>query len=152
MKNNHDKKQRNAELIPKPKEETPASRYRSLVISYLGILARLDRRSIQKTPEPLLDALGVSFSLDKMHGTSVNVKVPLDLGNKEVRQRISELEAFLSRNQTHIPIQSGSKRSRRSLSHLWPKQRKIIEARMKAAQALLVENAVDAPVIEESSP
>jgi len=152
MKDNKKAQQQKEHPVQKPKEETPASRYRTLVISYLGILARIEKRSIQSTPKPLLDSLDVSLLRDKMHGTTVNVKVPKDLGNEEIRQRISELEAFLARNQTHIPIQSGSKRSRRSLSNLWPKQRKIIEARMIAARELLVENAMDVPVIEESSP
>jgi len=128
MKSNQ-KREKRPNGSPPRAEETPVTRYRSLVISYLSILARLDQRSIQKTPEPLLDSLGVSLSKDKMHCTTVSVKVPHALGDEESKRRISELEGFLAKYQEYIPHQTNTHWRR---GHLWPKRRKEMEAKRQA--------------------
>jgi len=149
MKSNQ-KKEKRPNGSPTHAEETPATRYRSLVISYLGILARLDKRSIQNTPEPLLDSLGVLLSTDKMHCTSVSVKVPHPLDGEEFKRRIIELEGFLAKYQDCIPVQTHTHWRR---GHLWPKRKKEMEAKRheeeakkRLADVLSEENPLDEAV------
>ncbi len=149
MKNNQKKEKGHNGPSPH-KEETPVIRYRSLVVSYLSILARIEKRSIQDTPQPLLDSLGVSLSTDRIHCTTMSVKFPDALGKEDLERRISRLNAFIAENQAYIPPETKSRLRPGSFNGMWPKQKKIMEAKMKAARELLVEKANDVPAIEEA--
>jgi len=131
MKNNQ-KKREQKNHDSKDKDESPLGRYRSLAVCCLGLVAKIEKKSIKELPQPLLDSLGVSLSTDKMHCTTLKVKVPDALKNGGLEQRIGELESFLAKHQDHIPPQTGFSRRKRSFKNLWPKRRKELEAKRRA--------------------